>query len=427
MILHATNSVPGFLSIIIFFAAYILVITEEFTQLRKSKPVIVASGLIWLLVAYVAKQHDLVHVAEHAVKSNIQEYGELFLFLLVAMTYVNVMQENKIFDALRTKLVNYKFTFKQLFWATGLLAFFLSPLVDNLTTALIMSAVVITTGANNKKFIALSCINIVVAANAGGAYSPFGDITSLMVWQNGKLPFVAFFKIFFPAAISFVIPAAIMSYFIPNTKPSAHIKDIKMHADGTVIMILFALTIFSAVAFRVWFNLPPVLGMMMGLGYLHMFKYYLKMTDIVKNDSSQLAGLAAVEWDTLLFFYGIMLSIGGLATLGYLDYLTTALYQDVNLGLIVLGLVSAVIHNIPVLYSVLTMDPVMSEGQWLLITLTTGIGGSILAIGSAAGVALMGQAREAYTFFSHLKWTPVIILGYAAGVAAHMWLNKSLF
>ena len=423
MLLNAIDTPLGILALIIFCAAYVLVVSEEFTQLRKSKPVILASGLIWLLVAIIAARSNLSLAAESAVKHNIQEYGELFLFLLVAMTYVNVMQERKVFDSLRNWLVNRNFNFKQLFWLTGLLAFLISPLVDNLTTALIMCAVIIAVGKDNKNFIGLSCINIVIAANAGGVYSPFGDITTLMVWQSGKLSTLEFFNIFIPAAVSYLLPALIMSFYISKGMPSVAHEKIKIAQGGKAIIFLFALTILTAISFRAILNLPPVIGMMTGLAYLQFYSYYLKISRQKMHFSSDLAGqhdsfdiikkVEEIEWDTLLFFYGIMLCVGGLAALGFLNYLSQLLYQDLLWNLpaaqqatpanVILGLVSAVIDNIPVVYAVLSMDPVMSQGQWLLITLTSGIGGSLLSVGSAAGVALMGQARQHYTFFTHLK------------------------
>lgn len=305
---------------------------------------------------------------------------------------------------------------------------------------------------DDKKFIAVTCVNIVVAANAGGAFSPFGDITTLMVWQAGVVNFTEFFALFIPAAVSYVIPAFLMSLAIPNRKPSSLIEHVELKRGALRILTLFLLTIATAVLLKTWLHLPPVVGMMMGLGYLQFFGYFLRMTlpgSLARKkamaeregDQEKLARLGGVvpfdvfsrvsraEWDTLLFFYGVVMCVGGLGFMGYLSIMSNFLYLEWNptAANIVLGIVSAVIDNIPVMFAVLTMEPDMSHGQWLLITLTAGIGGSLLSIGSAAGVALMGQARGAYTFSSHLKWTPVIVIGYAAGVVAHLYINKSLF
>ncbi|HHO69025.1 MAG TPA: sodium:proton antiporter, partial [Gammaproteobacteria bacterium] len=139
--------------------------------------------------------------------------------------------------------------------------------------------------------------------------------------------------------------------------------------------------------------------------------------------------LARAEWDTLLFFYGVVLCVGGLGFIGYLELISRVMYTDLGAtgANVLIGVLSAVIDNIPVMFAVLTMNPDMAPGQWLLVTLTAGVGGSLLSIGSAAGVALMGQARGSYTFFSHLKWTPAIALGYAASIAVHLWINAAYF
>jgi Na+/H+ antiporter NhaD/arsenite permease-like protein len=213
-------------------------------------------------------------------------------------------------------------------------------------------------------------------------------------------------------------------------------------------MLLFLLTITTAVSFHNVMHLPPVFGMLTGLAYLQFFGYYLKKTvhkcarhpsaQVNETDTEQMGGpipfdifnrIARAEWDTLLFFYGVVMCVGGLGFIGYLELASQVMYNQwghtpANISV---GVLSAIIDNIPVMYAVLTMNPDMSMGQWLLVTLTAGVGGSMLSIGSAAGVALMGQARGMYTFFIHLKWTPAIALGYIASILCHLWINDDLF
>lgn len=443
--LGLTASPIGFLALAIFVIAYIFVMTEEFTELRKSKPALLAAGLIWAVIALIGHDHGLGEAVRAAIRHNILEYAELFLFLLVAMTYVNAMEERLVFESLRAWLVRKGFSYRQLFWVTGVLAFFISPFADNLTTALLMCAVVMAVGAGNARFVGIACINIVVAANAGGAFSPFGDITTLMVWQKGFIPFQDFFKIFFPSVAGFVIPAACMHLAVPKLKPDCHDANeiVKMRYGAKRIILLFVLTIATAVSFHNYLELPPMVGMMTGLGYLTIFGYFLKKHGLSIHNKVNNNGayhpfdifnkLKRVEWDTLLFFYGIILSVGGLSTLGYLEFTSNVLYEQWGANLpeihqatpanITVGILSAIVDNIPVMFAVLTMNPVMSEGQWLLVTLTAGIGGSLLSIGSAAGVALMGQSKGQYTFFGHLKWSWAILLGYFAAIAVHLWLN----
>jgi Na+/H+ antiporter NhaD/arsenite permease-like protein len=270
-----------------------------------------------------------------------------------------------------------------------------------------------------------------------------------MVWQKGLVHFSTFFVLFVPAAINFLVPAGIMHFCVPCGIPQAGGKTTHLRRGAVVIIVLFALTITTAVCFHKFLHLPPMLGMMTGLAYLQLFGYYLKVTHrpVVVNggrygvvgDILPIGGgerpfdifrrLARAEWDTLLFFYGVVLCVGGLGFIGYLALISQSMYGHLGATLanVLVGLMSAIVDNIPVMFAVLSMNPDMAVGQWLLVTLTAGVGGSLLSIGSAAGVALMGQARGRYTFFGHLKWTPAILLGYAASVMAHIWLNTATY
>jgi len=440
----------GLFSLTLVILAYAMVMCEECTQLRKSKPVILSAGIIWALIAYQYSSMGVNDVVIDAFRHNLLEFAELFLFLLVAMTYVNAMDERQIFMALRSWLVHKGYSYRLLFWITGGLAFILSPVIDNLTTALVMSAVVLAVGKDNAKFVSLACINIVVAANSGGAFSPFGDITTLMVWQKGLVEFQTFLLLFVPSLVNFVVPAALMHFFVPQDIPEPINGKIELRRGAYVILVLFACTIATAVGFHNFLHMPPMLGMMTGLAYLQFYGYYLRRTHIETPQDTEDYGrvgdvvpsgtkarpafdvygrLARAEWDTLLFFYGIVLCVGGLSFIGYLSLLSQHIYVDLGAtnANIVVGFLSAVIDNIPVMFAVLAMQPDMPLGEWLLVTLTAGVGGSMLSIGSAAGVALMGQARGIYTFFVHLKWTPVIMLGYAASIMVHLWINADTF
>jgi Na+/H+ antiporter NhaD/arsenite permease-like protein len=439
----------GITSLVLFVFAYALVIGEETIHLRKSKPMIVAAGVIWVMVGISHAQIGDTEHLEEVFSHDLLEFAELFLFLLAAMTYINTMEERGVFNLLRVWLVSQGFTLKKIFWLTGLLSFVISPLADNLTTALLMSAVILTVAPDNKKFVSVACINIVVAANAGGAFSPFGDITTLMVWQHGALEFQQFFALIVPSIVNWIIPAGIMSFSVSTEKPEAITDKAVLEHGAWVVVGLFLLTITMAVMSHNLLHLPPVLGMMTGLGLLKLFGYYLQKRDqgvtdeeIFESGDSALSlqsskdhpydiyqNLEKAEWDTLMFFYGIIMCVGGLSAFGYLIIGSELIYGGLGetTANVLVGIASAIIDNIPVMFAVLEMDPVMSEGQWLLVTLTAGVGGSMLSIGSAAGVAVMGQARGIYTFFSHLKWTWAIALGYAASIGVHMWINAGKF
>lgn len=450
--LPLTASGVGLFALALFVFAYALVMAEEYLQLRKSKPVLIAAGVIWILIGVMYAEQGLSEEAAAAFRHNLLEYAELMLFLLVAMTYINAMEDRQLFDGLRAWLVRSGFGMRTLFWMTGGLAFVISPVADNMTTALLMCAVVLKVANGDKRFVNLACINIVVAANAGGAFSPFGDITTLMVWQSGKVLFAQFFALFIPSLLNYLVPAFLMSLLVPKHVPKALNDVVELKRGAFRIVGLFILTIATAVACHNFLHLPPVLGMMMGLGYLQFFGFFLRKTlpqslahkraRYERNgDQVRLQRLGSVvpfdvfnkvakaEWDTLLFFYGVVMCVGGLGFIGYLELVSQWLYagDSPTLANIGIGLLSAVVDNIPVMFAVLSMNPEMTLGQWLLVTLTTGVGGSLLSIGSAAGVALMGQAHGMYTFMGHLKWMPAILLGYLVSIGAHLWLNHALF
>ncbi len=443
---NATSHPLAIAAIVVFILAYLLVMTEDFTKLNKSKPVIVAAGVIWVLVAIVGESIGADNIVHSNFNHIMTEYGELLLFLLVAMAYINLMEDRNVFAKLKSSLLRAGFGFLGTFWLTGIISFFLSAVADNLTTALVMSTVVISIGKDNKKFVTMACVNVVVAANAGGAFSPFGDITTLMVWQKGVVGFTEFFAIFLPSLVNFLVPAVIMSFFLPKMEAQSIVEDkVELKRGAIPVIILFILTIATAVSFEHILHLPPSLGMMTGFGYVMIYNYFygLKIAHENRNPKGRkmpphafdiFDKVKEAEWDTLLFFYGILVSVQGLAALGYLGIASQYIYTDMQSiapsifsahtqANTIIGILSAIVDNIPVMFAVLSMNPVMEHAQWLLITLTAGVGGSLLAIGSAAGVAVMGKSKGKYTFMGHLKWTWVIAIGYFASIAVHLLIN----
>ncbi len=424
--LGLTGTERGIYTVLIFIVAYGFVMAEEFTGLRKSKPVILVAGIIWAHAAVMAIDAGVsVEDLHDAFEYNLQEYAALMLFLLVAMTYINAMAERNVFEALRSWMIRKEFSFKQLFWVTGVITFFLSAVADNLTSALLVGAVVMAVGKGNDKFVAIGLVNLVVAANAGGAFSPFGDITTLMVWQAGYAEFFDFFDLFIPSVVNYIVPAYFMYLAVPDEKPSATNEAAIMLKPGAIqVCVLFLLTIVTAVSFKQFFHLPPFMGMMIGLAVLMIYGY--SINKLYHDESFDIFNkVRDAEWDTLFFFFGVIFAVGGLGYIGYLELLSGAMYDGLGdtTANILVGFISAIIDNIPVMFAVLSMNLDMDLYQWLMATLTAGTGGSMLSVGSAAGVALMGTSKHKYTFFSHLKWTPYIAVGYFASIFVHYVIN----
>ena len=427
--LGLTGTERGIYTVLIFIIAYGFVMAEEFTGLRKSKPVILAAGIIWAHAAVLAASIGVPTEEMHAAfEHNLKEYAELMLFLLVAMTYINAMAERNVFEALRSWLVRKEFGYRKLFWITGIITFFLSAVADNLTSALLVGAVVMAVGKDNEKFITIGFINLVVAANAGGAFCPFGDITTLMVWQAGYAEFFDFFKLFVPSVVNYLVPAAIMYMAVPDEQPEAtHEAAVQMKPGAIQVCVLFLLTIMTAVSFKQFLHLPPFMGMMVGLSVLMLYGFRISILYRSQggDEFDIFNKVRDAEWDTLFFFFGVVFAVGGLGYIGYLELLSAGMYDGLGFTTanILVGIISAIVDNIPVMFAVLNMNVDMDLYQWLLVTLTAGVGGSMLSVGSAAGVALMGQSKHKYTFFSHLKWTPAIAGGYAASIFAHYLVN----
>ncbi|HEV2538234.1 MAG TPA: sodium:proton antiporter NhaD [Frateuria sp.] len=429
---HLTGHPVGWLALALFVLAYVAVMLEEHIRIAKSKPVMLAAALIWGLIAWQTRGENST-AARGAFEAMFLEYAEIFFFLVVAMTYVTALGERNVFEALRAQLTQRRLGYRALFWITGALAFFLSPVLDNLTTALVMSAVVLAVGGSQPRFATLALVNLVVAANAGGAWSAFGDITTLMVWQAHKAEFFEFFRLFPSALVNWLVPALVMHFALPGGWPEHVPGQVRVKPGGIGICLTFALTIALTVIGKQWLGMPAAYGMLTGLALLNLLasridrrqRGYALAQGIEEEPYSIFRIIANAEWDTLLFFYGVFGCVGGLAALGYLELASHAFYgaSGATLANAGMGVLSAVVDNIPIMYAVLQMNPPMDGSQWLLITLTAGVGGSLLSVGSAAGVALMGASGGRYTFMSHLRWSWAIALGYAASIALHLALN----
>ncbi len=410
-----TNTWVGGMSIAIFLIAYYFIAAEEKYRINKAKPALLAGTSMFILIGIYFNLNSLPMELLHEEMSQlILEIAEIFFFLFVAMIFIETLIERKVFDVLKYNLVSKGYSYKRLFWLTGILAFFISPVADNLTTALILSTVLYTIDKRNTSFLVSGAVNIVVAANAGGAWSPFGDITTLMAWTAGKGQFVDFLYLFPASFIGWLVTAYLLSLYVPKGKPEFNNQEQapKMKDGAKIVIALGFLTISFAVLGHQLFHFPAMWGMMFGLALLKLYSFHLKRR---KPDSAfnVFVNMQKVENDTLLFFFGILSAVGALHFLGYLNYIHS--FYDIigpTWANISVGFISAVVDNVPVMSAILKSSPNMGLDQWLLVTLTAGIGGSLIAFGSAAGVGVMGRLRGIYTFNSHMKLAWTILAGY---------------
>lgn len=413
----------GFACLFIFVVGYYFVAAEEKHAIDKAKPALFIGTFMFILVAiYYALNGLDLNLVHTEANHLILEIAGIFFFLFVAMTYIESLLHMGVFDRLKYNLISKGYTYRKLFWITGFLAFFISPVADNLTTALILSTVLITIEKTRKDFLVPGAINIVVAANAGGAWSPFGDITTLMAWTAGKGEFTDFLYLFPSAFLGFFITSFLLSRFVPNVVPNfdaSNEKAPKMREGAKAVMVLGVLTIVCAVLSHQLLHLPAMWGMMFGLALLKVYSYGLKKKYGVDHFNI-FHSMAKIENNTLMFFFGILAAVGALYFIGWLGLAAVVYHPDVlgptmaNIGV---GFLSAIVDNVPVMSAILKANPDMGVDQWMLVTMTAGVGGSLISFGSAAGVGVMGKMHGIYTFGSHMKYAWTILVGYIVSIA----------
>jgi len=440
----------GYFAVAITFLAYAIAMTEDLHQLSKAKPMVLGSALIWgSIFVYYSMEYGTAKNVAVVFQSNLTAYAELFLFITVSMTFLNSMTERGIFDALRIVLANRQYSYRKLFWITGVLAFLLSLVISSLTVGLLMGYIILVIGKGQPKFVGLAGLNAVVAANAGGTISPLGGISTFFVWQQNMLHFTEFFNLTIPCIVNFLVPAAIMHFAVTKENPAFSKETPVLKRGSKRVVFIFILTFSLTILSNVFFDMPAIAGMMFGLALLQFFAYYLTKSEKLSHflipetqetiDSKKgfdvFKCIAGVDWDTLLFFYGAMMIVGALSFLGYLDAMAHYLFTEISptLANIMIGLTSSSIDNGTLMFAVLNMHPPFPKEQWLLLTLTLGVGGSLLAIGSAPALHVLGLMKgnmkegEGYTFTLHLRWMPAILLGFFASIGTLILLNSGSF
>lgn len=411
----------GWLLLFIFIVGYYFIAMEDKYHIDKSKPALFIGTLMYIMIGGFYAFYGLDFIPfKNEITHLVFEIAQIFFFLYVAMTFVEALIERGVFNALKGKLIAKGYNYTQLFWITGILSFFISPIADNLTTALILSTVLVTIEKKNKAFLIPSAINVVVASNAGGAWSPFGDITTLMAWTAQKGEFSDFIYLFPASFLGWIVTAYLLSRYVPNENPNQsgekNSENIEILKGGRVVIAIGIATIAISVIAKQVMYLPPMWGMLFGLSVLQLYMYSLKRYH--KQDVNIFKSISKIENNTLLFFFGILAAVGALYFAGFLGYISK-LYDTINPTYVNIGVgfVSAIIDNVPVMSAVLKSNPAIDYSQWMLLTLTVGVGGSLISFGSAAGVGVMGRMRGIYTFTSHMKLAWTVLIGYAVSIA----------
>lgn len=408
---------------LVFIIGYIIITLEHHWNVNKSITATAIAAIIWGGIAIAGYDHALIEEAIHHLSS---ETFSLVVFLLSAMTLVEILVHYRFFDLLRAKLFALGLQDNAQLVLISALAFVLSAIIDNLTTTIVMVQIARRFFKGKNLLVAVG--TIVVAANAGGAFSPVGDVTTIMIWLAGK--FTAAEIILWGFLPSLAIYLVSMFFFVrqiegdtADDKPVTQEQVLLTPSDKAIIVTAFAS--FGLPPLAHFFGLPPFMGLMFGVGIVGLMVAWFANTSAHREshlsmDIEKLLG--KIDITSLLFFVGILFAVGALGFLGILDQISNALFGEdpavsrLIAGSILLGVFSAILDNIPLTAAALDILQTTDFRLWVLLAICVGTGGSMLVIGSAAGVVAMGMVKE-LTFKQYFKIAAFpAAIGYVAGI-----------
>ena len=415
------------ISVFIFALGYLAIAFEHPLKINKTATALLTGVLVWVVFALAKGEGELGQLSHH-----LGSTSEILFFLLGAMTLVELIDAHQGFRFVN-QLIQTKNSAK-LLWIVGIVTFFLSAALDNLTTAIVMVTLLrklISDSQTRKYFVGV----VVIAANAGGAWSPIGDVTTTMLWIGGQISALGIIKgLFLPALISLLVPLAVGSYWVRNEKlgsphalPALSLAEEK---EGKIMLFAGIASLLGVPIFKSITHLPPYMGILLGLGIVWI------ISEILHSDKDEAAkkpysvgfALSKVDTSSVLFFLGILLAIGALESFGYLNSL--AVFLENTLGnqyliVTIIGLASSVVDNVPLVAATMGMyhlaDFPLDHSMWEYLAFCAGTGGSILIIGSAAGVAVMGMEKIEFIWYAK-KIGILALLGYFAGAATYILL-----
>ncbi|HYV92153.1 MAG TPA: sodium:proton antiporter NhaD [Chitinophagales bacterium] len=409
---------------VIFIAGYAAISLENYLQVNKTATALLLGVACWLV--YMLSNSTDQYTALHQLSEHLSDISEILFFLLGAMTIVELIDTHKGFRIV-TDLITTTSKIK-LLWIISIITFILSTILNNLTTAIVMISVLRSIVDDKKERMIMSSM-VVIASNSGGVWSPIGDVTTTMLWIGGQVTTLNIIRqLFLPAVFSLLIPVVCQSFFIKGTFKRPDPDPDLPHAEpySGLVFYLGIGVLISVPAFTSITHLPPYIGMLFGLGVLW------AVTEIVHAGREQRKHLrvsnmiSKIDHATILFFLGILLAVASLESMGILT--SIADWMDKVIGnktviVTTLGLLSSVIDNVPLVAATMGMYPLThfptDDRLWELIAYCTGTGGSLLIIGSAAGVVAMGM--ENIGFFWYLKRISLTALfGYFAGIVVYL-------
>lgn len=404
------------LLIIIVAIGFLSIIAEDLIKVNKAKSTLFWGTLAWIIYFISSSGSGHSEVAAEALNENLLDIATLWLFLFSAMTFVAYLSEKGVIEIIAGFLLPKQLSEKGLLFFIGTFSFIFSSLADNITATLVSLTILIGLNIDRDKLIKYAIV-VIYGVNAGGVSLITGDVTTLMIFLANKVSISDLLMLVLPAFTSVMVLALLMSF---GMKGRIEVKTQKhtLSSVDSVISILFFCTIIGVIFGNVLFSIPPVLSFLFGLSVMFM------VARVLDRDEPILDYVRKIEFDTLLFFLGVLLLVGMLKQIGVLEFFLAAYKQTPTLvANYVVGITSALFDNVPLTSAILKSGIDMAGNEWLALTFSVGVGGALLAIGSAAGVIAMSKIPE-LTFMRYLKFFPQLFVAYSAGYGLVVWFVK---
>lgn len=426
---------------VFFVIGYLFIALEHPLKIDKSASALLTGVVCWTILV-IAMRYGLEipgyspgeeHFVEHSLLEHLSGIASILFFLMGAMTIVELIDAHEGFSVITEKV---KTTHKvKLLWGLSFLTFFLSAVLDNLTTAIVMAAL-LRKLIKDKEDLWFFAGLVVIAANAGGAWSPIGDVTTIMLWIGGQITALNIVKeVFLPSVVCLLIPLIASSFILkgnlerPETADAPDDEDLVGNFEQNLILALGVGALLFVPVFKSITHLPPFMGILLGLGVLWVVTELLNTNRMHQSSRTVVAVLRRIDVPSVLFFLGILLAVAALETAGYLEELAAVMdktFGSIYIVNILVGLLSSVVDNVPLVAGAMGMYPLDVYPQdgmfWELLAYCAGTGGSVLIIGSAAGVAIMGILRIDFIWYlKRISW--LALLGYFGGVAVYYLVN----
>lgn len=407
-----------YLLIALAFLGLLAVVLEEVIHVNKAQVVLFLGALSWVLLFAFSSDTHTHELVQEGLQENIGEIASLWLFLLAAMTFVAYLNKKGLIESLIYRFLPRQVSERKLLIMAGLFSFVFSSLADNITATLISVALILSLNLSAAKTLRFATV-VVFAVNSGGVAMITGDVTTLMIFLAGKVSITNLLLLSLPALTAVLLLAAMLSWSLRDHAIIQH-KENDLARVDLAIAAIFILTILATIAGNVMFDIPPVLSFLTGLSVMFLVaRAYGEDTE----NHPILNYIRQIEFDTSLFFLGILLIVGSLKEIHALDSFV-ALYQHMPAWAAnyLMGLLSAVIDNVPLTAALLKADVTMTLQEWMALTYAVGVGGSLLIIGSAAGIVAMSKIDE-LTFGSYLKFFIALIIAYSVGYSSVLLLG----